>query len=182
MGVIDVIAHDAKTGEVVLVMNEPDEWDHSDERLIALQERFNAYVSFLLDGEMTSDHSELAGKPAWALVLCGHQGTRVQLETALREVLRRLCGGAKPLQQKSPPSPASRQPTQLAHPPSWHRRASPFPLCRTRANTSRSPSCTAISRVSGLGRNRSQVHTQQLIRKENRERQFQQFCSSFLRA
>ena len=62
--VIDVIASDPKTGEVVLVMNEPDEWDGSDEQLLALQERFNAYVSFLLDGEMASDHPELAGKPA----------------------------------------------------------------------------------------------------------------------
>ena len=32
-------------------MNEPNEWDGSDEQLLSLQERFNAYVSFLLDGE-----------------------------------------------------------------------------------------------------------------------------------
>ena len=62
IGVIDVIAHDPKTGEVVLVMNEPNEWDGSDEQLLALQERFNAYVSFLLDGEMAEAHPELAGK------------------------------------------------------------------------------------------------------------------------
>jgi uncharacterized protein DUF6572 len=64
VGVIDVIAYDTKTGEIVLVMNEPDEWDDSDERLLSLQERFNAYVSFLLDGEMAAAHPELAGKPA----------------------------------------------------------------------------------------------------------------------
>jgi hypothetical protein len=69
---IDVIAQDAKTGEVVLVMNEPDDWDGSDERLLALQERFNAYVSFLLDGEMTESHPELAGKPARIEVRCAH--------------------------------------------------------------------------------------------------------------
>jgi len=72
VGVIDVIAHDAKTGEVVLVMNEPDKWDGSDARLLALQERFNAYVSFLLDGEMVSEHPELAGKPARIEVRCAH--------------------------------------------------------------------------------------------------------------
>src|SRR6266446_3906578 len=71
-GVIDVIAHDSKTGEVVLVMNEPDDWDGSDERLLALQERFNAYVSFLLDGEMTESHPELAGKPARVELRCAH--------------------------------------------------------------------------------------------------------------
>jgi hypothetical protein len=70
-GVIDVIAHDAKTGEVVLVMNEPDKWDGSDARLLALQERFNAYVSFLLDGEMANEHPELAGKAARIELRCG---------------------------------------------------------------------------------------------------------------
>ena len=54
IGMIDVIAQDTKTGEVVLRMDELDPWDGSDERLLALQERFNAYVSFLLDGEMAS--------------------------------------------------------------------------------------------------------------------------------
>ncbi len=72
IGVIDLIAHDTKTGEVVLAMNEPDEWDGSDVRLLALQERFNAYVSFLLDGEMASEHPDLASKPARIEVRCAH--------------------------------------------------------------------------------------------------------------
>src|SRR5438093_10894200 len=71
-GVIDVIAHDSKTGEVVLVLNEPNEWDGSDEQLLSLQERFNAYVSFLLDGEMTEAHPELAGKPTRIELRCAH--------------------------------------------------------------------------------------------------------------
>lgn len=71
-GVIDLIAQDPKTGEVVLVMNEHDEWDGSDERLLALQERFNAYVSFLLDGEMAEANPELAGKSARIEVRCAH--------------------------------------------------------------------------------------------------------------
>ena len=50
--VIDVFGLDGKSGEVVLAMNEPRPWDGSDERLHELQEKFNAYVSFLLDGEM----------------------------------------------------------------------------------------------------------------------------------
>src|SRR2546423_7288292 len=71
-GVIDVIAHDSKTGDVVLVMNEPNEWDGSDEQLLSLQERFNAYVSFLLDGEMAEAHPELAGKPTRIELRCAH--------------------------------------------------------------------------------------------------------------
>ncbi|HWN24565.1 MAG TPA: DUF6572 domain-containing protein [Candidatus Sulfotelmatobacter sp.] len=71
-GLIDVIARDTKTGEVVLVMNEPDGWDGSDARLLEVQERFNAYVSFLLDGEMASEHPDLAGKPARIELRCAH--------------------------------------------------------------------------------------------------------------
>jgi hypothetical protein len=71
-GIIDVIAEDTQTGEVVLVMNEPNEWDGSDEQLLALQERFNAYVSFLLDGEMAETHPELAGRPARIELRCAH--------------------------------------------------------------------------------------------------------------
>ena len=67
-----MIAHDTKMDEVVLVMNEADAWDGSDARLIALQERFNAYVSFFLDGEMAETHPELVGKPARIEVRCAH--------------------------------------------------------------------------------------------------------------
>ena len=69
-GVIDLIAQDPKTGEVVLVMSEPGEWNGSDEQLLALQERFNAYVSFLLDGEMAEAHPEFAGKAARIELRC----------------------------------------------------------------------------------------------------------------
>ena len=79
-GVIDVIAENPKTGEVVLVMNEPNEWDSSDEELLALQERFNAYVSFLLDGEMAEAHPELAGKPARIELRCAHMPDTRALE------------------------------------------------------------------------------------------------------
>jgi hypothetical protein len=79
-GVVDVIGQDAKTGEVVLVMNEPNEWNDSDEQLLALQERFNAYVSFLLDGEMVETHPELAGKPARIELRCAHMPDKRGLE------------------------------------------------------------------------------------------------------
>src|SRR6186713_2266503 len=62
--IIDLFAIDEKTGEVLLVMNEERPWDNSDLRLHELQEKFNAYVSFLLDGEMLAEHPDFAGKRA----------------------------------------------------------------------------------------------------------------------
>ncbi|MEY2481045.1 MAG: hypothetical protein QOI04_1972 [Verrucomicrobiota bacterium] len=71
-GVIDLFAVDKKTGEILLVMNEARPWDNSDERLHELQEKFNAYVSFLLDGEMAEAHPELIGRPARIELRCDH--------------------------------------------------------------------------------------------------------------
>ena len=72
VGVIDMIAHDPKTDEAVLVMNELEPWNGSDERLLGLQERFNAYVSFLLDGEFAEWDPKLAQKRARIEVRCAH--------------------------------------------------------------------------------------------------------------
>jgi hypothetical protein len=78
--VIDVIAEDKRTGEVVLVMNESKPWDGTDERLLALQERFNTYVSFLLDGEMAEAHPEFAGKRTRIELRCAHMPDTRALE------------------------------------------------------------------------------------------------------
>lgn len=77
---MDVIAEDKKTGEIVLMMNEPDGWNGSDEQLLALQERFNAYVSFVLDGEMAEAHPELTGKQVRIELRCAHMPDARTLE------------------------------------------------------------------------------------------------------
>lgn len=80
IGIIDLLAHDTKTDEVLLVMNEPHVWDGSNARLHELQERFNAYVSFLLDGELAESHPELVKKRARIEVRCHHRPDARALE------------------------------------------------------------------------------------------------------
>ena len=72
-GVIDLFGFDQKKNEVLLVMNEPRPWDGSEIRLHELQEKFNAYVSFLLDGEMIGRASG-TGRQACSdrAALCGN--------------------------------------------------------------------------------------------------------------
>jgi hypothetical protein len=70
--VIDLFGVDQKTSEVLLVMNEPRPWDGSHEQLHEMQEKFNAYASFILDGEMTEAHPELAGRSARIELRCQH--------------------------------------------------------------------------------------------------------------
>ncbi len=61
--VIDLIAHDTHTDEVVLTMIEPRPWDGSQVQLFQLQEKINAYLSFALDGEMAEAYPALVDKP-----------------------------------------------------------------------------------------------------------------------
>jgi len=70
--VIDLFGVDQKTSEVLLVMNEPRPWDGGHEQLHEMQEKFNAYASFILDGEMTEAHPELAGRTARIELRCRH--------------------------------------------------------------------------------------------------------------
>ena len=89
IGVIDVVAHDAKTDEAVLVMYESESWHRSDAQLLELQERFNTYASFLLDGEMAEAHPELAGKRARIELRCAQmpEGRALDLLGAIHDQL-----------------------------------------------------------------------------------------------
>ena len=84
-----MVAHDPKTDEAVLVMNESEPWDGSDQRLFALQERFNAYVSFLLDGEFAEWDPKLAQKRTRIELRCAHMpdNRAIDLLTQIRDQL-----------------------------------------------------------------------------------------------
>ena len=60
--VIDAIVHDANTDEVILTMVERRPWNDTELQLFQLQEKFNAYVSFVLDGEMAEAYPAFVKK------------------------------------------------------------------------------------------------------------------------
>ena len=70
--VIDLFGVDQKSGDVLLVMNELRPWAEGDGQLHELQEKFNTYASFILDGEMTEAHPELKGRAARIELRCRH--------------------------------------------------------------------------------------------------------------
>jgi len=94
-GVIDFFAHVRKGDEVLMVMFEPRPWQDSDLQLFQLQEKFNAYVSFLLDGEMAEAHPELAGKNARIELRCAEmpEGRTLDLLNAIHDqlALQEIC-------------------------------------------------------------------------------------------
>lgn len=87
--VIDFFAQDAKRDEVLLAMYETRPWENSDLQLFQVQEKFNAYVSFLLDGEMAEAHPELAGKNARIELRCAEmpEGRILDLLHAIHDQL-----------------------------------------------------------------------------------------------
>jgi hypothetical protein len=62
-GMLDAFAHDTREDILVLAMFETRPWEHGERQLWQLQEKLNAYVSFILDGEMKENFPHLEGKP-----------------------------------------------------------------------------------------------------------------------
>ncbi len=61
-GVIDYLGFDAETETVLLVIAERRPWNQPEEQLFQLQEKLNAYLSFVLDGEMSDAYPQFTGK------------------------------------------------------------------------------------------------------------------------
>lgn len=102
-GVIDFFAYDAKRDEVVLAMFEERPWDDTELQLFQFQEKFNAYVSFLLDGELAEAHPDLVGKRARIEVRCATMPegraldllTMVHDQLALQEIAVEVIAGSE---------------------------------------------------------------------------------------
>lgn len=62
-GVLDAFAHDTREDKLVLAMYETRPWQGEDSQLVQLQEKLNAYLSFVLDGEMADAFPQLVDKP-----------------------------------------------------------------------------------------------------------------------
>ncbi len=70
-GMLDAFAYDTRENILVLAMFETRPWEHGEHQLYQLQEKLNAYVSFILDGEMRESFPHLADK-----------AVRIELRTA----------------------------------------------------------------------------------------------------
>lgn len=62
-GTLDAFVHDKQNDLLILAMFELRPWDQGELQLFQLQEKLNAYLSFVLDGEMEETFPHLKGKP-----------------------------------------------------------------------------------------------------------------------
>ena len=61
-GVIDFLAFDSKLDEVLMLIVESRPWTGGEQQHFQLQEKLNAYLSFILDGEMLEAYPDFNGK------------------------------------------------------------------------------------------------------------------------
>jgi hypothetical protein len=60
--VVDLISYDRERDEVVLLMLEERAWESDPEQLRQLETKFNAYLSYVLDGHLARQYPDYAGK------------------------------------------------------------------------------------------------------------------------
>lgn len=84
---IDLLKYDAEKDVVLMIMGEPRPWDGAELQLFQLQEKFNAYLSFLLDGEFADTYPALKEKRVEIRLECAEMpdGMAAQMLDAIRE-------------------------------------------------------------------------------------------------
>ena len=88
-GVLDAFAYDGRRDTLVLAMYETREWTGGEPQLFQLQEKLNAYASFILDGEMTESFPQYADRPVEIQLRTKHEpdGVALRLLASAREQL-----------------------------------------------------------------------------------------------
>jgi len=56
--VVDFVGVDERTGEVILTISDHLDWKDSQEHLLVLQEKLNAYLAFVESGELLESYSD----------------------------------------------------------------------------------------------------------------------------
>ncbi len=79
-GMLDAFAHDTREDLLVLAMFETRPWEHGEKQLYQLQEKLNAYVSFILDGEMKDTFPHLAEKAVRIELRTSYEPSRRAME------------------------------------------------------------------------------------------------------
>ncbi|MEI8292854.1 MAG: DUF6572 domain-containing protein [bacterium] len=71
--VLDAFAHDKRRDTLILAMYETRPWTGNENHILQLQEKLNAYASFVLDGEMAESFPAFVGKPVEIQLRTRHQ-------------------------------------------------------------------------------------------------------------
>ena len=92
-GVVDAIGIESDSGKVVLTV--ADSWDWADEKthLLALQDKLNAYLQYIEEGELLRSYPDAIGRKTVIDVIC-----RYPVPLIGREFLKRAQGAGAELE------------------------------------------------------------------------------------
>ena len=68
--VIDLIGRDAESGDVVLTMIESRPWGAAPDQIRQVEDKFNAYLQYVLGGNLEHDYPQYAGAPVRIQLEC----------------------------------------------------------------------------------------------------------------
>jgi len=71
--VIDLISHNEEEGYVALTIVDHLEWDEENEKLLKLQDKINAYLSFVESGQIEKEYPLSKGKNIHIQLNCMHE-------------------------------------------------------------------------------------------------------------
>lgn len=60
--VVDLVSYDRERGEVALLMLEERSWGADPQQLRQLEDKFNAYLAYVLDGHLAQQYPDYVGK------------------------------------------------------------------------------------------------------------------------
>ena len=81
--VVDLVSWDAEREEVVLMMLEERPWESDPEQIRQLEDKFNAYLAYVLDGHMVKQYPHYENKDVCFQLDCA-ESPRGEVENMLR--------------------------------------------------------------------------------------------------
>jgi hypothetical protein len=72
-GTVDLITTRPDAGETALIIVAAEPWTGSDAELAALQAKLNAYLTYVLDGQLAQDYPQSQGHSVRIQIDCSHQ-------------------------------------------------------------------------------------------------------------
>jgi hypothetical protein len=83
--VVDLVSLDREVDEVVLLMLEERPWESDPQQLRQLEEKFNSYLAYVLDGHMVRQYPQYRDKDVCFRLDCA-EGPRGEVERMLRSM------------------------------------------------------------------------------------------------
>ena len=60
---IDIVTHDERSDEIVLIIQEPGRWTADAHQQLLLQDKIDTYVDYVLEGKLVEEQPMAEGKP-----------------------------------------------------------------------------------------------------------------------